>query len=99
MDKFLTVFGVATENIFNLNILFYFYITDGCNSHINIDVVDLCHSNDVILFCLSPHTTHTLQPLEVAVFESLKDNFSKAVRALSYTKKNFVAPRRGFLSC
>ena len=26
-------------------------LTDGHKSHINIDVIDLCRSNDVILFC------------------------------------------------
>ena len=70
--------------------------TDGHKSHINIDVVDLCHDNDIILFCLPPHTTHALQPLDVEVFKSLKDKFSKAVRALSFTKKNFVVLKREF---
>ena len=36
---------------------------DGHASHINLDVIDLARDNDVILFCLPPHTTDTLQPL------------------------------------
>ena len=36
-------------------------LTDGHKSHINNDVTDLCHRNDVILFCLPPHTTHAWQ--------------------------------------
>ena len=52
---------------------------------INIDVIDLCRDNGISLFCLPPHTTHALQPLDVAVFKSLKDSFAKAVRALSFT--------------
>ena len=59
-------------------------------SFINIDVIDLCRSNGVILFCLHPQTIHALQPLDVAVFKSLKDVFSKTVRALSFMKKNVV---------
>ena len=71
-------------------------LTDGHKSHINIDVIDLCRSNDVILFCWPPHITHALQPLDVAVFKSLKDVFSKTVRAISFTKKNFVVTKREF---
>ena len=68
-------------------------LTDGHKSHINIDAIDRCRSNDVILFCYL-HTTHALQPLDVAVFKSLRDVFSKTVRALSFTKKNFIVTKR-----
>ena len=40
--------------------------------------------------------THALQPLDVAVFKSLKDAFPKTVRALSFTKKNFIVTKREF---
>ena len=71
-------------------------LVDGHKSHLTIDVIDKCRANNIILFCLPPHTTHALQPLDVAVFKSLKDNFSKAVRALSFAKKNFVVSKRDF---
>ncbi len=60
-------------------------LTDGHKTHITIDVIDVCRENNITLFCLPPHTTHALQPLDVAVFKSLKDSFAKAVRALSFT--------------
>ena len=69
---------------------------DGHASHVNLDVIDLARENDIILFCLPPHTTHALQPLDVSVFKSLKSHFSKAVRALSFAKKNFVVTKRDF---
>ena len=71
-------------------------LTDGHKSHLTLDVVDLCIQNKIILFCLPPHTTHALQPLDVAVFKSLKYYFSKTVRALSFTKKTLLSPRRNF---
>ena len=71
-------------------------LTDGHKSHITLEVVDTCRENESILFCLPPHTTHALQPLDVAVFKSLKDNFSKAVRALSFSKTNFVVTKGEF---
>ena len=71
-------------------------LVDGHKSHINLDVIDLCRQNDVILFCLPPHMTHALQPLDVSVFKSLKDRYAKAVRSLSFTKKIFIVTKRDF---
>ena len=47
-------------------------LIDGHKSHMGLELVDLCRENNVILFCLPPHTTHALQPLDVSVFKSLK---------------------------
>ena len=69
---------------------------DGHKSHVNLDVIDLCRQNDIILFCLPPHTTHALQPLDVAVFKSLKDNYSKTARSLIFAKPSFVVTTREF---
>ena len=69
---------------------------DGHKSHVNLDVIDLCRQKDIILFCLPPHTTHTLQPLDVAVFKSLKDNYSKTVCSLIFAKPSFVVTKGEF---
>ena len=71
-------------------------LIDGHKSHMTLDAIDLCRSNDVILFCLPPHTTHALQPLDVSVFKSLKDSFAKTVRALSFKKHNLIVTKREF---
>ena len=52
-------------------------IMDGHVSHLTIDLIDLARENNVILYCLPPHLTYLLQPLDVAVFKSLKDHFTK----------------------
>ena len=88
MEKIFLKFAVPERPI----ILF----VDGHKSHVNLDVIDMARNNDVILFCLPPHTTHALQPLDVAVFKSFKNHFSKAVKALSFAKKNFVVSKRDF---
>ena len=59
-------------------------------------MIDLCRKNEIILFCLPPHTTHTLQPLDVAVFKSLKDNYSKTVRSLTIAKQSFLVMKGEF---
>ena len=69
---------------------------DGHTSHMTLDVIDVACSNGVILFCLPPHTTHALQPLDVAVFKSLRNNFFKATRAVSFSKTYFVITKCEF---
>ena len=56
----------------------------------------ISRENNIILFCLPPHTIHASQPLDVAVFKSLKDRFAKSVRAPSFTRKFFVVSKREF---
>ena len=52
-------------------------ILDGHGSYLTIDVIDLAREHNVILYCLPPHTTHLLQPLDVSVVKSLKAYFTK----------------------
>ena len=73
-------------------------LQDGHASHINMKLIDMAVANNVILLCLPPHTTHLLQPLDVAVYKSLKSNLSKHLSAarlfhtdLWVSKKNFTA--------
>ena len=48
-------------------------IIDGHGSHI---LLETTVKNPIILYCLPPHTTHLLQPLDVSVYKPLKNNFS-----------------------
>ena len=47
-------------------------ITDGHKSHETREVLALAHQHQIIFFSLLPHTTHKLQPLDVAVFGPLQ---------------------------
>ena len=58
-----------------------------------VEIMTLCSS---VSLPIPPHTTHTLLPLDVAVFKSSKDNFSKSAHALSFTKKSFVISKQEF---
>ena len=75
-------------------------ILDGHSSHLTIDIIDLARENNVILFCLPPHTTHLLQPLDVSVFRSLKSHFAKLVRSVKLltlgTERVINVNRRNF---
>ena len=50
-------------------------IIDGHGSHISLNVIDTARENNM-LYCLPPHTTHILQPLDVSVYKPLKNHFS-----------------------
>ena len=50
-------------------------ICSGHSSHYNLEAVDLAKKNDGILFTLVPHTTHEMQPLDIAVYAPLKTHW------------------------
>ncbi len=56
-------------------------ILDGHASHISTKVIVFCISNDIILLCLPPHTTHILQPLDVGFFQPLATAYRKHLEA------------------
>ena len=57
-------------------------IEDGHASHISISVIEKARQSDIYILCLPAHTTHLLQPLDVGVFKSFKENFRKACHHL-----------------
>jgi DDE superfamily endonuclease len=54
-------------------------ILDGHNSHTTADFLDYAYEHNIIVICLPPHTTHHLQPCDVAVFSPLASEWKKAV--------------------
>ncbi|PWW75972.1 hypothetical protein C7212DRAFT_194701 [Tuber magnatum] len=52
---------------------------NGYSSHVTWEFLLYCLQNRIIPFCLPSHTTHKLQPLDVAVFSPLKHKWTKAV--------------------
>ena len=56
-------------------------IFDGHNSHISFEMAWAAVQNNIHLLCLPPHTTHALQPLDVACFRSAKAVWAKVVNA------------------
>lgn len=54
-------------------------ILDGHSTHITLEIVSLAKENNTEIVCLPPHSTHVLQPLDVAVFKPLKSEWRKIV--------------------
>lgn len=57
-------------------------ISDGLASHESLDVMAFCYENNIILCQLPSHTSHKLQPCDVAVFGPLKTAYREQVERL-----------------
>ena len=47
-------------------------IIDGFTGHSRLDFIEYCIMFDILLVIFPPYSTHTLQPLDVGVFQPLK---------------------------
>ena len=47
-------------------------IFNGHGSHTTLEWINIARDYNIILFCLPPHTTHRLQPLDVGCFGPLQ---------------------------
>ena len=54
-------------------------ICDGHGSHIGGSFIAYCMQKNIQLLVLPPHTSHMLQPLDVAIFGPLKKALTKAL--------------------
>ncbi|CAF3852606.1 unnamed protein product [Rotaria sp. Silwood1] len=55
-------------------------IMDGYTSHISLKIIDLLKKNSIICLILPPHTTHALQPLDLVLFNTVKNEWIKIVK-------------------
>ena len=56
-------------------------ILDGHGSHLTIDFIEYCDQNKILLAVYPPHSTHTLQALDVSMFKPLSTAYSNEVSA------------------
>ena len=56
---------------------YYLLIIDGHAFYVSIEFIKFIWVNKIICFCLPPHWSHLLQPLDIGVFGPLKQNFKK----------------------
>lgn len=54
-------------------------IVDGHNSHFSTEFIQFCETHKIELFCIPPHTTHILQPLDVGLFGPLQRHYSHGI--------------------
>ena len=56
-------------------------ILDGHGSHLTMDFIEYCDRNRILLAVYPPHSTHTLQPLDVVMFKPFSSAYSNQVAA------------------
>ena len=61
--------------------LYRLLLLDGFGSHCTKEFIDYCDNHRIIPFCLPPHSSHLLQPLDVVVFQPYKHYHAEAVEA------------------
>jgi hypothetical protein len=71
-------------------------LLDGHGSHATPDFEQFCRQNGIITLCLPPHTSHILQPLDVACFGPVKRAYSNHVQDLA-RKSIFHVDKKDFL--
>ncbi|RPA88402.1 hypothetical protein L873DRAFT_1726169, partial [Choiromyces venosus 120613-1] len=54
-------------------------ILNGHSSHVNLKFSEFCDSNNIICFCLPPHSTHILEPLGICLFGPLQKYYGKMI--------------------
>lgn len=70
---------------------------DGHHSHATIDLIYYCDRNNILLAIFPPHSTHTLQPLDIGLFKPLSTAYSNELPSfidtspwlVSFTKPHF----------
>jgi hypothetical protein len=72
-------------------------ILDSHGSHLTMDFIEYCDRNRILLAVYPPHSTHTLQPLDVVMFKPLASAYSaqlarsmeRCQRLTSMSKRDF----------
>jgi hypothetical protein len=57
-------------------------ICDGFGTHESLEILEFCFENNILLYRLPSHTSHKLQPCNVAVFAPLKEAYRAQVDRL-----------------
>jgi len=60
-------------------------LCDGYGSYITREILEFCETKLIHMFCLRPHTSHILQPLDVMLFQPYKHYHAKAIDYASRT--------------
>ena len=82
-DWFTSVFIAKTAQLIGPKLL----VLDGHVSHITLDVINAATANNITILCLPPHSTHILQPLDVAVFKPVKTAWRDIVQEFQRTNR------------
>ena len=73
-------------------------IINGHESHYSVDFQDLCKEKNIILLCMPAHSSHLLQPLDVACFSPLKRKYGDAILGLARNRIYYISKKTFLLA-
>ena len=91
---FVSVFVPSVKDIARPVVLLF----DGHNSHLTYKTVKLAQENGILLICIPPHTSHRLQPLDVAFFRPFKMIWEDELKNWARTSKYRPVTKAVFLT-
>jgi hypothetical protein len=75
--------------------LYRLLIVDGHGSHLTMIFLEYCHRNRILVAILPPHSTHTLQPLDVVMFKPLSGAYSSELTDYLHRSQGLVPIKKG----
>jgi hypothetical protein len=76
-----------------------FLILDGHGSHISLDFLLLCKQHKVYLLYLPAHSSHVLQPLDLAPFSVVKSSYRRQIQDLASLDDAAPVKKERFITC
>jgi hypothetical protein len=73
-------------------------IVDGHGSHITMDFLEFCDRNRILVAIYPPHSTHTLQPLDVVKFKPLSAAYKHELTQHLHLSQGLIAVKKGDFS-
>jgi hypothetical protein len=70
-------------------------IIDGHGSHLTMDFINYCDEHRILIAIMPPHSTHTLQPLDVVMFKLLSTAYSSALTTHLHKSQGLVPIKKG----
>ena len=70
-------------------------IVDGHGSHLTMAFISFCDREKIMLAVYPPHSTHTLQPLDVVCFKPLAQNYSDELTDHLHKSQGLVPMKKG----
>ena len=83
----------------NASMTYRMLIVDGHSSHIACPVVEYALDHQIILYCLPAHSTHRMQPLDVACFGPLAQAYRSALQSFIYQNPGRAFGKQEFWKC
>jgi hypothetical protein len=73
-------------------------LLDGRGSHLTRDFIDYCEQHKILLAVYPPHSTHTLQPLDVVLFAPLSRYYTQELDRNLHQSQGLIGIKKGDFS-